>query len=191
LLELSRNGRHDEACRLVNLRTVPSWGFMIDMGATTIWERWDGYVKGRGFQNPGMNSFNHWAFGSVGEWVWREIVGIQPDEERPGYEHFFIRPGPADGFTWARGTYGSIRGPITSSWRVEGGTLTLEVTVPCNATATVYVPTTNPAQVTERGRPAGQSEGVRPLAAEPGAAVFHVQSGHYTFSASIAPRQDE
>ena len=94
MLELSRNGRHDEAWRLINLRTVPSWGYMVDMGATTIWERWDGYVKGRGFQDPGMNSFNHWAFGSVGEWVWRELAGINPDDEQPGYKHFVIRPRP-------------------------------------------------------------------------------------------------
>ena len=83
MLELSRNGRHDEACRLVCLRNVPSWGYMIDQGATTIWERWDGYVRGRGFQDPGMNSFNHWAFGAVGEWVWRELAGINPDEQKP------------------------------------------------------------------------------------------------------------
>ncbi len=95
LLELTRAGHHDEAWRLVHLRTVPSWGYMVEMGATTMWERWDGYVQGRGFQDPGMNSFNHWAFGSVGEWVWRELAGINPDDEQPGYKHFVIRPRPA------------------------------------------------------------------------------------------------
>ena len=96
MLELSRSGHHDEAWRLINLRTVPSWGYMVDMGATTIWEHWDSYVKGRGFQDPNMNSFNHPAFGAVGEWVWRELAGINPDEEQPGYKHFFIRPRPAE-----------------------------------------------------------------------------------------------
>ncbi len=84
MLELTRNGYDEEAYRLLSLRTFPSWGFMIENGATTIWERWDGYVKGRGFQNPGMNSFNHWAIGAVGEWMWRHIVGINPDEAQPG-----------------------------------------------------------------------------------------------------------
>ena len=95
MLELTRNGRHDEAWRLINLRTVPSWGYMVEMGATTIWERWDGYVKGRGFQDPGMNSMNHWAFGAVGEWMWRDLAGINPDDEQPGFKHFIIRPRPS------------------------------------------------------------------------------------------------
>ena len=103
MLELTRNGHHEEACRLVHLRTVPSWGYTIDMGATTIWERWDGYVAGRGFQDPGMNSFNHWALGSVGEWIWRDIVGINPLDEYPGYQQFVVRPQPGPGFTWAKG----------------------------------------------------------------------------------------
>jgi alpha-L-rhamnosidase len=80
MLELTRNGYHYEACRLLNLRTFPSWGFTVEQGATTIWERCDGYVKGRGFQYPVMNSFNHWALGAVGEWIWRHVVGINPDE---------------------------------------------------------------------------------------------------------------
>ena len=71
MLELTRNGYNNEAYRLLNLRTCPSWGFMLEQGATTIWERWDGYVAGQGFQEPSMNSFNHWALGSVGEWIWR------------------------------------------------------------------------------------------------------------------------
>ena len=101
MLELTRNGRHDEAGRLICLRSVPSWGYMIDQGATTIWERWDGYVRGRGFQDPGMNSFNHWAFGAVGEWLWRELAGINPDEQNPGFKHF-IHPPSARGryVTW-------------------------------------------------------------------------------------------
>ena len=140
MLELSRNGQHDEAWRLMNLRTVPSWGYMVEMGATTIWERWDGYVKGRGFQDPGMNSFNHWAFGSVGEWVWRELAGINPDDEQPGYKHFFIRPRPCGDLTWVKARYDSIRGPIVSDWKIADGRFQLHVEIPANTTATVYVP---------------------------------------------------
>ena len=160
MLELTENGRHDEALRLLALKTVPSWGFMIEQGATTIWERWDGFVPGRGFQDPGMNSFNHWAFGSVGEWVWREIVGLNPDEARPAYAHFVVRPRTGGYITWARGRYDSIRGRIVIDWKREGERFTLDVTIPANTTATVHVPANDAAAVIERGQRADKAEGV-------------------------------
>jgi alpha-L-rhamnosidase len=186
LLELSRNGHHEDAWRLVNLRTVPSWGYMVEMGATTIWERWDGYVKGRGFQDPGMNSFNHWAFGSVGEWVWRELVGINPDDQQPGYKHFLIHPRPCGDLAWAKARYDGIRGPIVSEWRIAGGQILLHVEVPANTTATVIVPTSSPAAVSEGGKARGVGAGVTPLGpmAEGGAA-FAIASGRYDF---VAPK---
>jgi len=183
LLELARADRYDEAYRLLNLRSFPSWGFMIDNGATTIWERWDGFVKGRGFQDPGMNSFNHWAFGAVVEWMWREIVGLNPDDRYPAYERFAIRPRPGGGLTHAQGEYQSIRGLIRAAWRIEGELLALEVTVPPNTTATVRVPSTAPQQVTESGKPAARAPGVRWLRQEAGAAVLEVTSGMYQFRA--------
>jgi alpha-L-rhamnosidase len=185
LLELSRNGRHDEAWRLVNLRTVPSWGYMVDMDATTIWERWDGYVKGRGFQDPGMNSFNHWAIGSVGEWVWRELAGIQPDDEHPGYKHFTIRPRPCPGLTWAKAKYDSIRGTILSDWRQDGKTLSLRVVIPPNTTATVYLPAKDAGGIMEGTQPAAKAPGVRRIVMEGDHAVLHVDSGDYSFSSTM------
>jgi alpha-L-rhamnosidase len=182
LLELTLGGHHDEAWRLVNLRTVPSWGYMVEMGATTIWERWDGYIQGRGFQDPGMNSFNHWAFGSVGEWVWRELAGINPDDGQPGYKHFVIRPRPCGDLTWVKARYESIRGPIMSEWKIADGRFHLQVEVPANTTATVYLPARAAANVTESGQPASQAEGVEFLKMEDGAAVFAVQSGRYAFA---------
>jgi len=187
MLELSRHGHHDVACRLINLRTVPSWGYTIDMGATTIWERWDGYVAGRGFQNPGMNSFNHWALGAVGEWVWRNIVGIHPDEQQPGWKHFTIAPLPCASVSWVRGEYDSIRGRVGCHWRVAGGRVTLKVTVPPNTTATLHMPTTHPAAVTESGRPAKQAGGVEFLRAAKHAAVYRIASGHYVFESAFTP----
>jgi alpha-L-rhamnosidase len=187
MLELSRNGHHDEASRIINLRTVPSWGYAIEMGATTIWERWDGYVEGRGFQNAGMNSFNHWALGSVGEWVWRNIAGINPDEQQPGFKHFMIRPRPGFGVTSAKGEYDSIRGRITSDWKVDDGKIVLNVTVPPSTTATVYVPTRDAATVTEHGTPAKTANGVTFVKTEDGSAVFEVESGQYCFQAVLSP----
>jgi alpha-L-rhamnosidase len=184
MLELTRNGQHEEAYRLANLRTVPSWGYMVESGGTTIWERWDGYMSDRNPQSGAMNSFNHWAFGSVGEWIWRYLAGIQPDETQPGFKHFTIHPEPVGDLRWVKARYDSIRGPIESNWKIENGKLTLSVLVPANTTATVCVPTRDPDQVTEGGRPVKTSPGVRRAEKdELGTATFEVESGRYEFSA--------
>ena len=186
MLELTRNGRHDEAWRLINLRTVPSWGYMIDMGATTMWERWDAVVKGR----KGVieqSSRNHWPLGSVGEWVWRELAGVNPDDEQPGYKHFVLRPHPCPGLTWVKAEYDSIRGKIVSDWTQEERQFTLRINVPVGTTATVYVPAKDAATVTENGKPAAQAEGVKFVKMEDGRAVFTVESGQYAFQAEVGP----
>jgi alpha-L-rhamnosidase len=186
MMELSGTGYNDIAYSLINSRTIPSWGYMIEHGATTIWERWDGYVEGRGFQDKGMNSFNHYAIGAVGEWMWRTIVGINPDEENPSYKHIVIRPRAGGGLTMAKGTYSSIRGPITSEWSIKNGVLALKVIVPPNTTATVYVPAKDAKAVKEGNLPADRAEGVRFVRAESGSAVFEVESGVYTFTAPFS-----
>ena len=183
MLELSRAGRSDIAYTLVNNTTFPSWGYSIENGATTIWERWDGYVKGRGFQDPGMNSFNHYAIGAVAEWMYRVILGINNDDDHPGYEHFVLHPVPGGGLTWANGSYNSIRGKIAMSWRIDGLTFTENVTIPANTSATVYVPAKGVERVTESGAPASRSNGVHFVRMEGDAAVFSVQSGTYSFVA--------
>ncbi|MCP5517946.1 MAG: family 78 glycoside hydrolase catalytic domain [Verrucomicrobiales bacterium] len=184
MLELARHGQADTAWQLLTDRSFPSWLYMIDNGATTIWERWDGYVKGRGFQDAGMNSFNHWAFGAVGEWMWRHIIGLNPDEQAPGWKHFHIAPKPGGGVTWARGEYTSIRGLIRSAWRVHEGMLTLHVEVPPNTTATVHLPTPQPSRVTEGGRPVTVS------ATQPDAVVIEVEAGNYEFTCPFAGDSD-
>jgi len=181
MLELTREGHNETAYQLINHRTFPSWGYSIENGATTIWERWDGYVKGRGFQNKGMNSFNHYAIGAVGEWMYRVILGINNDDSRPAYEHFTLRPHPGGGLKWARGSYDSIRGKIEVAWAVTGDKLKLDVTIPANTSATVFVPAKDAASVTEGTRPASKASGVNFLRMEAGAAVFEVQSGKYSF----------
>ncbi len=188
MLALTRGGRNDVAYRLINNRTIPSWGYTIDQGGTTIWERWDGYAEGRGYQDPGMNSFCHYAIGAVGEWMYRVILGIAPDEETLAYKHFLIEPRPGGGLSWARGYYDSIRGRIVSQWQIEGGSITLGVHIPANTSATVRVPTSDPASVTEGGQPASQADGVTLLRADEEAAVYKVGSGTYTFVAKYADR---
>lgn len=183
MLELSRRGRNDEAYRLSLNRRMPSWGYAIDHGATTIWERWDGFVEGRGFQDPGMNSFAHYAIGSVGEWMYRVILGINPDPAAPGFERIIIRPRPGPGLTWARGSYDSIRGRIAVEWRLQETGLTLAIEIPPNASATIYVPADSAEKVAESGQPASQAVGVEYVGYEDGAAIYRVGSGKYSFSA--------
>jgi len=182
MMELSDFGRSDIAYQLINNRTLPSWGFMVDCNATTIWERWDGFVVAeRGLLNKAMNSLNHPAFGAVGEWMWRNIAGINPDSNNPGYKHFIIRPRTGGGLVWAKGEYDSIHGKIISDWKIKNGRFYLNVTVPANTTATVYVPAKSKIDVMESGKPAYQSKGVQFISVENGYFVFSVESGVYQF----------
>ncbi len=130
-----------------------------------------------------MNSFNHYAIGAVGEWMDRVILGINQDDAKPAYEHFVIHPYPGGGLTWAKGSYNSMRGKIESSWSVEGGGFKLDVTIPANTSATVYVPAKNAESVLESGKPASQAAGVQFARMEGGAAVVEVQAGRYRFAA--------
>jgi len=181
MMELVRYGYTDLAYKLLNNTTFPSWGYTIENGATTIWERWDGYVKGRGFQDPGMNSFNHWALGSVGEWMVRNILGINPEDTAPGYSRFTIHPRPGGGITWARGAYRSIRGTIEVEWHQASDRFTLQVEVPPNTIAIVALPAADEHAVLEGGTAASRAEGVHYLRSEGGFAWFRVASGHYHF----------
>lgn len=181
---LTEMGYPQVAYRLLLNETFPSWGYSIKQGATTIWERWDGWTEENGFQNPGMNSFNHYAFGSVGEWLFRFVAGIDLDPEVPGYKRIVIRPYPGGGLEYARAEYDSIQGKIISGWKLENGKLTLNVTIPANTAALMYVPAEDASQVMESGKPAKKSEGIRFLRMEKGRAVFEVVSGTYTFSIS-------
>ncbi|MBO7533526.1 MAG: hypothetical protein J6T46_06025, partial [Victivallales bacterium] len=188
MIQLSDNGHHDIANNLLNLRTVPSWGYMIDNGATTLWDRWDGYVAGRGFQNPGMNSFNHWAFGSVGEWIWRTLIGLNPDDNAPGFRHVVIRPRPDARTAQIRGTYDSIRGvfDIASNWNVSDKRYTLTVVIPPSATATAYVPCTDAASLRESNRPVAENSHIRVIRTEKDAVVLELESGRYSFISAFA-----
>ncbi len=183
MMELTRAGRTDLAYKLALERTFPSWGYSIDNGATTIWERWDGYVKGRGFQDTGMNSFNHYAIGAVGEWMYRVVLGINADPAQPGWKRAVIRPRPGGGLTWAKGSYHSIRGKIEVAWRQPSAdAFSLDVTIPPGVTATVYVPARDAARVSEGTGPASRAAGVTFVRMEEGAAVFDVGSGQYRFA---------
>jgi alpha-L-rhamnosidase len=184
---LTATGHNDVAYQLLQQDTFPSWGYSIRQGATTIWERWDGYTKEKGFQDPGMNSFNHYSLGSVGQWMYQTVAGIDTDPNQPGYKHILLHPRPGPGLSYARATYESRYGLISSGWKIADGRLTWDVTVPTNATATVWVPTSSTSSVTESGRTPAAKSGVALLRTEPGFAVYAVGSGNYHFTAA-APK---
>ncbi len=139
-LTLTDIGRNDLAYWLLNRKTYPSWLYPVTMGATTIWERWDGQKPDSTFQNPGMNSFNHYAYGAIGKWLYQVVAGIGIDENNPGYKHIVIEPRPGGGLTSARATHQSMYGEIVSGWTLEGKKLTMKVVVPANTTATIHIP---------------------------------------------------
>jgi alpha-L-rhamnosidase len=140
-------------------------------------------VKGRGFQDKGMNSFNHYAIGAVGEWMYRVVLGINADPAQPGWKRVVIRPRPGGGLTWAKGSYHSIRGEVAVAWRQPSAdAISLDVTIPPGVTATVYVPARDAARVSEGSGPASRAAGVRFVRMDDGAAVFEVGSGQYRFA---------
>jgi alpha-L-rhamnosidase len=182
---LTETGHTDVAYRLLHQRTFPSWGYQIDKGATTMWERWDSIKPDGSFQDAGMNSFNHYAYGSVGEWMYQNITGITQAE--PGFKRSLIRPRPGGEVHRADGRYDSVYGPVGSRWAVQDGRFTLEVTVPANTTAEVWVPAGSADAVTEGRGKAATATGVRFVRMQDGNAVFTVGSGSYHFSAAHFP----
>jgi alpha-L-rhamnosidase len=181
---LTQGGKADTAYSLLRQDTFPSWLFSVKHGATTIWERWDGWTPEKGFQDPGMNSFNHYSLGSCGEYLFGYIGGIRPAS--PGFKTILIDPVIRPGLTWANTSFDSTHGQITTAWKVKGNHLTLEIVVPANTTATVCLPTSNLASITESGRPVEHAKNVNCLRQEDGKAVYAVGSGKYEFASEIA-----
>jgi len=177
---LCDSGHADVAHRLLLNRDFPSWGYMIGKGATTIWELWNSDTEG-----PSMNSRNHFAYGSVGEWLFRYLGGIDTAEDGPGYQHVVVRPFPgcADGeLSRVTAVYDSVRGRIISAWRVLPSALELCLDVPANCRATVHIPADSVGSVTEMGRPLAEAEGVSGVRTEGGRVVCEVGAGSYSFT---------
>ena len=193
LLALTANGQNDLACRLFQSRKFPSWGYEVEQGATSVWERWDSFTKEHGFDgatgknNAAMNSFSHYSFGSVMQWAFQTLAGI--DTDGPGYQRIFIKPNPpspdATGepkpIDWVKAHYDSIHGRIVSEWRATGADFELHTTIPPNTTATIFLPAKDAASATEGGRSLADAPGVKLLRTESGRVVLAVESGAYHF----------
>lgn len=176
---LSRIGRDDLAYKMLLHKDYPSWGYEVANGATTMWERWNSIMPNGDFGPVDMNSFNHYAYGAVGDWMFQNIGGISALE--PGYQRSRIAPVPGGNLTEGTGSLTTVYGRLSSKWSTHNGAINLRVTVPVNTVAEVHVPTKTDRAVTEGGRPADAAKGVRFLRMEKGAAVFEVGSGSYDF----------
>lgn len=133
---LTQIGRDDLAVKLLLNDTYPSWGYSIRQGATTIWERWDGWTEEKGFQDPGMNSFNHYALGSCGEWIFGRVAGISLDPEIPAFKRFRLDPLFDPRVGWVEASFDSPYGLIVSNWRIDGNKAEWDIVVPPNTEAT-------------------------------------------------------
>jgi len=169
LFTLADHGRTDVAYKLLLNKTYPSWGYMLSEGATTWWERWNGDTG-----DPAMNSYNHYAFGSVVAWVYRDLVGIDTSLEGAGFRHIVIHPRPNAAVTQATGEYESAYGKISTEWTASTNSFSLKVAIPANTTATIYVPELSNARVWENGSPVEARE-------ENGSYVVQTGSGVYSF----------
>jgi alpha-L-rhamnosidase len=177
---LSRFGYADVAFGLLMQKNYPSWLYPITKGATTIWERWNGIHPDGTLEVPSMNSYNHYAYGAIGDWMYRTVAGIDTKADLVGYKGIVIKPTIGGNFTKIDANYETPYGKVTSSWKVEGGNFVLDVVIPPNTTATVYVPTKGTNAVTEGGKPVTKSgEQVE------GYTAVNVGSGNYHFSTSL------
>jgi alpha-L-rhamnosidase len=171
---LQDSGRNDLAYTMATQKDFPGWGCLLSQGATTFGEQWDGYW-----------SQIHSCYVGIGSWFYQGLAGIRPDEAGPGFKKIIIKPAVVGDLTWVKCSYDSIHGRIVSNWKREGDQLTMEVTIPTNTTATVYVPAKDAAGVTESGKPAAKADGVKFLRMENGAAVYEAGAGQYSFKSDI------
>ena len=180
---LSRFNHADVAYRLLLQDTYPSWLYPVKMGATTIWERWDGIRPDGTLETPTMNSYNHYAYGAIGDWMYRVVAGIDTKEDAPGYKGIIIKPTLGGNMTNIEADYETNYGKVSSHWKIDGSNLLMHVEIPANTTATVYIPAANAAGITEKGVALSAAPGVT-MANESavGYVVVNVGSGTYDFT---------
>ena len=180
LQSLTEAGEVETAYKLISSTEYPSWGYQITQGATTPWERWNGFSAEKGFYDDVTNSFNHYTFGAAGEWLYSSLAGITP--LAPGFRKIQIRPQPVGDITYAKAIYHSIRGEIASDWTLENDVFNLDVKIPPNTTARIYVPTSDKDLITENGTPVQAVDGITYVGMENGMAIFEAASGSYKFT---------
>jgi len=179
MLELSNSGHSDVAYRLLFQNTYPSWGYMIEHGATTMWERWNGDQM---MGDPSMNSYNHYAYGAVAEWLYRYAAGIDELSEDPGFHRIVLHPQFDSTLGEVKATYDSSYGPITSNWKVDGNSIRWDVVIPPNTTSLIYLPGGVATSILESGKDIRQSAGVSLVLKDTHDAIYEAGAGSYTFT---------
>lgn len=179
---LSDNGYTDVAYDLLLQEDYPSWLYPVKMGATTIWERWDGQKTDSTFQDPGMNSFNHYAYGAIGDWMYRVSAGIEIG--KPGYKQIIIQPHPTKKLEYSKASFESSYGTIISGWERKDNKIVVNVKIPANTTATIKLPVNSPEQVTENGKSLTDSKLFSGININKNMLVFEAGSGDYKFEFS-------
>ena len=178
---LTRFGYVDIAYRLLLQENYPSWLYPVKMGATTIWERWDGQKPDGTFQTPGMNSFNHYAYGAIGDWMYRVVAGIDTYDSEPGYRRIKIKPHVGGGLSQASATLQTYYGPVSSAWKRESSQLIWEVEIPANTTAVLYIPSKSADAVKENNVALASANGIKLQPGEADYVVVEAGSGKYRF----------
>jgi alpha-L-rhamnosidase len=179
---LSENGYLEDAYQLLLNERYPSWLYEVKQGATTVWERWDGQKPDGSFQESSMNSFNHYAYGAVGDWMYRVVAGLNDDPAEPGYKHIVVRPQPGDGFTHAMAELLTPYGEAASGWKLEGDGLRVTVRVPANTRATVHLPGARLEQVREGNTALTSTPGITRAIQEGDTVLLELGSGTYEFA---------
>jgi alpha-L-rhamnosidase len=187
---LTRFGHADVAYKLLMQETYPSWLYPVKMGATTIWERWDGIKPDSTFQTPSMNSYNHYAYGAIGDWMYRSIAGIDTYAAAPGYKQIRVAPLAGGGLTQAGASLETLYGLVKSDWKTENGRLRLSVTVPANTTADVILPGAAAVAVTEGGTELSKVKTLKGVAKEGDHLKVSVGSGTYQFEYPWQPKKE-
>jgi len=179
---LTRYGYDTVAYKLLMQDTYPSWLYPVKMGATTIWERWDGQKPDSTFENPGMNSFNHYAYGAIGDWMYRVITGIDTYEEGPGYKQIIIKPHPGGNVSYANADLETCYGKVSSHWKKQGKEFGLDVEIPANTNAKIYIPSSNKEGIRESGQPILSVRELKLIGNEGEYTVVEAGSGNYHFT---------
>lgn len=172
---MRKTNKNDIAYKVANQKTFPGWGHMMENGATTLWESWK--------KPDNATTLNHPMFGSISEWFYRSVLGI--NSAAPGFEKILIKPQPAGELTWAKGSYNSIRGSIITDWKKDAQSFTLHVSIPANTTAEVWVPSKENGTITENGKSINAVAGLKLKGYPDGYAVIEIGSGDYSFKSNF------
>ena len=179
---LSRFGYDSLAYKLLLQDTYPSWLYPVKMGATTIWERWDGQKPDSSFQTPGMNSFNHYAYGAIGDWMYRNITGIDTYTDGPGYKKIIVKPHPGGRLEYASAGLETGYGKLSVQWKIQGGKFLLDVEIPVNTSASIYIPAETPDKILENSNPLSETRDITVSGKDGKYVVLQTGSGVYHFS---------